>query len=59
MDIENTKNALVKKGFIVSKKTLHWSRRNAKNELANYSFFVFDELQIILRHLNQTKFVHK
>lgn len=41
IDIENTKNALVKKGFIVSKKTLHWSRRNAKNELANYSFFVF------------------
>ena len=30
-----------------------------KNEIEKNDFFKQDELQIILRHLNQTKFVHK
>ena len=46
VNIEKTKQELMNKGFKVSKKTMHWSRKNFKNKRAYFSFFVFQNIRL-------------
>lgn len=46
VNIEKTKQELMNKGFKVSKKTMHWSRKNYKEQKAYFSFFVFQNIRL-------------